>query len=346
MPALIGIVIGIFVVIWFIQTYPAIAITIVLSIAGFFVVRFFIREDKKRREKQAAEEAARLAEERRREEARRAEAQRLAAEQQGYENQLLSACRESLVAFEDIPKHLLTAEELLDTAESEFKEGVFSPFWDSIEKTAAKLGAVDSNIQLIADRSHQYQLASSHYRNMAPPFPVDPASAQRVRAASGTAARLRGIVRTAQRNFQFATIYEQRKTNSILVAGFTSLGEAIDGLGNRIERSIDTLGDKIGDLTQAMADHTERIVDAVEEGNEALLQSIESNNEKLVETVQGVSASVDATRAEIDRAHRSMRTSGVATQKAIAEQLVRQEKANRMLDNIQRRRVPPTLSEY
>lgn len=53
--------------------------------------------------------------------------------------------------------------------------------------------------------------------------------------------RLRSIVGKAQRNFQFATIYEQRRTNQLLVAGFENLAQALDGIGFHIQSSIEAL---------------------------------------------------------------------------------------------------------
>ena len=56
--------------------------------------------------------------------------------------------------------------------------------------------------------------------------------------ATATAERMQAIVRKAQRNFQFATIYEQRKTNQILVAGFTTLAQALNQMTGQITASI------------------------------------------------------------------------------------------------------------
>ena len=46
------------------------------------------------------------------------------------------------------------------------------------------------------------------------------------------------IVRQAQKDFQFWTIFEQRKTNQLLVVGFGSLASAIAEMGSQIEMSL------------------------------------------------------------------------------------------------------------
>jgi hypothetical protein len=53
--------------------------------------------------------------------------------------------------------------------------------------------------------------------------------------------RLASLVRKAQKDFHFATIYEQRKTNRILIAGFGTLASAISELGDMISSSLDDL---------------------------------------------------------------------------------------------------------
>ena len=187
-----------------------------------------------------------------------------------------------------------------------------------------KLGAVDDSIKLIADRSNQYKTLVKSYKGQPPPFPVDPASAHRLGMATTTASRLQTVVRKAQRNFQFATIYEQRKTSAILIAGFGSLGEAIHGLGARLEQSIGILGDQINDLSSSMA----------------------AMNEKVVDAVKGVSSAVGDVSSRVGDVSLAIKGADANTQGAMSELSARQEKANKMLDNIQRGRRPAPLADY
>jgi len=56
---------------------------------------------------------------------------------------------------------------------------------------------------------------------------------------------MKAIVRKAQSDFQFSMIYEQRKTNRLLVEGFTSLAMALEEMTWQITSSIDSLNDSI-----------------------------------------------------------------------------------------------------
>ena len=189
MEGFIAAVVGILIALWLIGTFPGTAMLIGLAVGGFFAVRYVIRLGKA--------ETARLAAVQERERARRAneEAQRLAderrraAEQLEFGRRIISVCNESTTAFGNIPKHLMTAEELISTAENEFQDGVFSPFWDSIEKATCKLGEIDGSIKLIRDHSIQYKSLATSYTGKIPPFPVDPASAHRFGTANDTSTR-------------------------------------------------------------------------------------------------------------------------------------------------------------
>lgn len=70
---------------------------------------------------------------------------------------------------------------------------------------------------------------------------------------------MKAIVQTAQRNFQFATIYEQRKTNQILVAGFTNLAQALDRMTWQITASIDDLAGSVDVMTSTLNESTRAI---------------------------------------------------------------------------------------
>jgi hypothetical protein len=300
--AVVGIVLLLVGVTWFMGAYPGIFWTIVLIVIGIFIARFLMKQAKEEKARQAAEVARQIA----------------------FQDEIISACNESVTAFENIPKDLMTAEQLLDTAESEFQDGAFSPFWDSIERTTGKLGDIDDRIKLIVNRSGKYKALAQFYNGQRPAFPVDPASANRLVTANGTAGRLRSIVRKAQRNFQFATIYEQRKTSAILIAGFANLGEAIDGVGARLQNSIGLLGNQIDDLSSSMTEMNAKVVGAMQDVS-SVVREVSSRTEDVTSTIRVADSKV---------------------QTAMADQGARQEKANKMLDNIQRNRVPPRLAEY
>ena len=107
------------------------------------------------------------------------------------------------------------------------------------------------------------------------------------------------IVRRAQKNFQFATIYEQRKTNQLLVSGFGNLSEALNNIGYCIEESMNNLSDTISV--------------SLEKQN-YILRDIIDHSQKQVQEIKG-----------------AIESEGKERQK-------HEEKEREMLDNIQRRR--------
>ena len=205
---------------------------------------------------------------------------------------------ESLGLFETIPEHLRNAEQHLDQAEIDFAEGTFAPFWDSVERAANTLGRFDEGIRHINDNSSRYTGLIRQYEREPPMFPLSPQTVAKLSVGTVTAERMKSIVRRAQRNFQFATIYEQRKTNQLLVAGFTSLGQALDQMTWRITSSItdlagsvDSMGSMLNDSVRAVDYHLVEMEAATVRHREMLsLQDVEraGREEKAVEMLDNI----------------------------------------------------------
>lgn len=249
-----------------------------------------IREETRRRQ---ADKAA--------EEARR---QRHRKEQKGYRKQMIALGEQSLVLFESMPNDLHSAEGYLDQAEVEFADGAFAPFWDCIENAAKLLGRFDEKVRQIQDNASQYGTLIPKYEDTPPRFPLARESVTKLGVATTSAKRMQAIVRKAQRDFQFATIYEQRKTNQILVAGFTNLAQALSDMTWQITTSIDNLALSVEGMAST------------------LHESLDSIHSRLGDLVAIASRHADE-------------SSRVASQASM-----REERVLEMLDNIQRRRRP------
>lgn len=169
----------------------------------------------------------------------------------------------------DFPAALLEAEGCvsaaggqLDKAENEFAEGAFAPFWDEIERAANNLAAYRNQVAVI-NRLARIGIAYQTVRKRSPAcLPVQLAKGA-LPDARPAAIRLSAMVRAAQKDFQFATIYELRKTNKLLVAGFKTLALAISDLGDAIYESLNDLSRNLhvslGELVkQAAADAAHR----------------------------------------------------------------------------------------
>ena len=233
------------------------------------------------------------------------------SQQENFLQQLIGVCNNSAASFEAIPQYLLEAERHLDRADVDFADGAFAPFWDSIEKAAISLGHFTYAVQRIKDDSVRYTQVVKHYRGTPPEFPVATESVTKLGVGSTTADRMKNTVHKAQRNFQFATIYEQRKTNQILIAGFKSLAQALDGMSYRIVSAIGDLANSVGGLATS--------VEAMNSTIETSSHAIRSQIGLVVET-------------NIQHHDHIMRES--------ADRARREKTALEMLDNIQRGRRP------
>jgi hypothetical protein len=289
-----------------------------VSIVVFFVTGFYCLK----RLMEAAEagsieqrgEAARREEERRRRQQVQTECRSLVKQ----------ACEGADNAFSAIPTHLLHAEDILTKSEKEYEERAFSPFWEAIENALRELASVNSNLRLIERNSHVYADAAKRIEGNYPAFPVDPELANQLAAASHTGEHFRAVVRKAQKDFQFATIFEQRKTTAVLIEGFSTLGEAVHGLGDSITSSLDAVQSSVRSMHVELASE----MDAQRRQQERLAEDQSRQMAQIAKAAAADRASAADTFARVESARSAQ----------AKKQLV-------MLDNIQRGRRPGWLED-
>ena len=216
-------------------------ITLTLVVTGVVIYIIVDEHDKKKRSRD--ERAAQL--------------QHHNDEQQECLKRIIAVAEDSIGLFESMPKCLSRAERSLTQAEADFADGAFAPFWDSIESAATALGRFDECVHRIAENSSAYTELIKKHEGASPQFPITHRAVIKLSVGSEIAERMKGTVRTAQRNFQFATIYEHRKTNQILVAGFTSLAQALDRMAWQITASVDDLRVSVDAAASAANEMTE-----------------------------------------------------------------------------------------
>lgn len=142
-----------------------------------------------------------------------------------------------------------SAESHLDDAEREFDEGAFAPFWDQVENATNELAAYHQALTRLQGNAVEYAKRASKLTVHVSGFDIlqgglpDPMP---------VAQRLTKVVRGAQKDFHFASIYEQRKTNQLLYVGFgtlataisrmqASIAEALEGFSSSINIKLDEL---------------------------------------------------------------------------------------------------------
>jgi hypothetical protein len=222
----------------------------------------------------------------------------------GYATQAISS-------LENIAIRYQSAEESLDTAEQNYKEGVFAPFWDAVERAVNEMAEINSLVMTIKSAADAYADKIVHCSEPCIPFPVSSSAINKIGSLRETEVRLRKIVRQAQANFQFASIYEQRKTNELIAGGFRDLQDAIYNIGSSIAFSVNDLQygvDRISDL-------------------------ISSGNSDISDSLDEINATFSSSTKSMLRIEGDFRLFAVENSR-------KQEKVLSMLDNIQRRRKP------
>jgi len=230
----------------------------------------------------------------------------------GQERQLALLHSTTQKDFLSLPKLVSLADSHLDCAEFEFTERAFGPFWDEVEHAANELAAYHVGVGRVRQNAMDYNNRASKMSIQVPQFLLPEGRLPDARLA---ATRLLQVVRRAQKDFQFATIYEQRKTNQLLYTGFGTLGAAIYSLGSAISASLQELSDSVhsslDDLLQATRDNTDMMESISERQAEALNDFNEAYSDDADERRRFEESSLES-----------------------------EEEQRKMLDNIQRKRKP------
>jgi hypothetical protein len=275
--------------------------TIILVLVGLAVAvtitqQLIARESKRRRERERLE----------------AEVARKAAARAATLAQLQRSVSEAERAAVSVPIILGEAELTLDRADEELRSQLPSPFWEALEEAVEKLQAFQGAMLIIQARRTEYSAQASTLDGATLGFRLgvcvlpDP---------TGTQSRLTHLYRQAQAIPHFSIVYEQRRTTSTLVAGFWSLGQAVERRGHQIV-------DEIGSLATSL---------------DSRLDSLERSLELLA-----------AAAAEQSAALRTQLQSAVGSNESLSRQLHQDAEAHsesgrlalQMLDNIQHRRKP------
>lgn len=295
------------------------AVLVVIGITVcYFIQKMNVKEDKEREKRKKQQEEIKqemlLKEEKEQERIKR---ETLAGEtkKKAHEQRITQLVANSQLLSQELPERVNFAQNALDTAQREYKDGAFAPFWDAVEQAVTSLAHFNTGINRIILNCSAYQAEIKQLDSPPPVF--DWKGAADTTDAIAAADRLQKIVRSAQKNFQFAVIYEQRKTNQILVAGFAGLGQALSEIAYRIDESTAALSAVIGDLSFVVSDTSTQIIEAAREDAQAAVKAAAKSTQVIKEQAEA--------EAEARREH--------------------ERRELEMLDNIQRGK-KPSFPEY
>ena len=221
-------------------TLPIIAVVCIVV----YSFRKMAKNDKEMEEK--------IERERQKREQEKQEKEAIIARKIKSEQRVVGLVNSSTATSKMLIDRVATAKSAIDSAERNYADGAFDPFWDDVEWAVTSLARFDSGVKEITEYSAQYKAEIQTLGSVPAVFDWD--KAVDIPDAKSTADRLREIVRTAQKNFQFAVIYEQRKTNQLLSIGFANLAQALGEIAWRIDESTSTLSTSISDLSQVVSE--------------------------------------------------------------------------------------------
>jgi len=229
--------------------------------------------------------------------------------------------------YKEILNTIPSANDALDNAEDEFRGGFFAPFWDEIEIATNQLASYNDylhGINFCIDQYWKYIQDLDEKYNSQVELCVLPG---KLPDPIAVANRLAKTVRKAQKNFEFSTIYEQRKTNKLLYEGFRNLGDAIYSLGDRIT-------DSLNNLSYTLNSSLQDILTATNENSRIISDNIYEQTRRIDEHAEA------QRRYESD----SLRSNSIQ-QKTLEQQKRILDSQNRRIDNIQRGRKPGFFDE-
>jgi len=169
----------------------------------------------------------------------------------------------SKIITKNLPEYLSDASRYLRIAEQEYNENAFSPFWDQVEKATRSLSEFYDDIKKLCQNGKEYTSKLYGKIHNFPVFIYD-LEAEKINPAP-VVSELNRIVRKGQTNFQFATIFEQKRTQKILIMGFRNLGDAINNLSYSMESAMSELTSSLSDdmqrVSRSIADDFGRLQD-------------------------------------------------------------------------------------
>ncbi len=182
----------------------------------------------------------------------------------------------------DLPLVLGEVQRSLREAEREFQERAFGPFWDAIEKAARNLEVFRRGVTTVNHNAGTFYKTLERREHSFPKFASRP---ETLPDPTALVEELRRLVRRGQTDFQFANIWEHRRTREVLIAGFRTLEDGISNLGHAISSSLSelqaTLSSRLAQMYEEQLSLRERLeAQGVEHGR--MLDNIQRRRKPLL----------------------------------------------------------------
>lgn len=166
----------------------------------------------------------------------------------------------------------------IETAKIDFADNALSPFWDRIEESTNYLGCFKDAVDQLAYNSEIYKkVLEDRSHNFPTPFPIG----TNISISQTLIDDFYSIIRKAQTKFEFANIWEHKKTQKILIEGFRTLADAINNMSNAIVAAISDLKHSIRSDFRELKNIQIEQIKSFESGQNALNATLSSMDKKL-----------------------------------------------------------------
>jgi Ca2+/Na+ antiporter len=172
-------------------------------------------------------------------------------------------------------------EEKLAKIKFEFSDNALIPFWDEVENFMKELDQYQNTLSLLENNSKTYyRFLRATNNNFPTKFPIQTS----IQVPTYLLTEFERIKREAFKKFEYANLWEQRKTQKILILGFTTLAEAIENMNRSITNSVNN-------LTNVVQNGFENMTHELRELRELTIQQhsdFVSANEELENTLDSI----------------------------------------------------------
>ena len=186
-----------------------------------------------------------------------------------------TALRSSLLRAAEVCRSLSSsldrAADALDQAVVEHHARAFVPFWEGIESAASCLRDYAQGVRCLTEIAGKYYGKLERRNHTFPPFPYLLSDIPSDEVVIG---RFRQVVRLGQTDYEFASIWEHRKTRETIQTGFGSLEAAVRQVGADVVEAVQdaeaTVDIALKRFADAHASSSSLLSAAVQAGTEEL----------------------------------------------------------------------------
>lgn len=133
---------------------------------------------------------------------------------------------------------LENADKALQRARREHAENAYGPFWDAVNDASERLGRFNTNSIGLQTLSRDFSDLQEEFPDAATSLPGRLFPISMVPNPRFTLEEYLAVVRIGLTNFEFAMIFEQRKTQPTDIRGFESFGDVVSNLPARVEAAV------------------------------------------------------------------------------------------------------------